>query len=70
MVLQSKYFFSFDQSIIKYSFLRGQPDLLEHVENSKVHVGAGFNNSDLYNAMIHPFTRMVVTGAIWYQGNL
>jgi hypothetical protein len=22
----------------------------------------------LYNAMIYPFTRMVITGAIWYQG--
>ena len=26
------------------------------------------NNSDLYNAMIHPFTRMVLRGVIWYQG--
>jgi hypothetical protein len=25
-------------------------------------------HSDLYNAMIYPFTRMVITGAIWYQG--
>jgi hypothetical protein len=25
-------------------------------------------NSELYNAMIYPFTRMVITGAIWYQG--
>jgi hypothetical protein len=25
-------------------------------------------NTELYNAMIYPFTRMVVTGAIWYQG--
>ncbi len=24
-------------------------------------------NSDLYNAMIYPFTRMVIKGAIWYQ---
>jgi hypothetical protein len=22
----------------------------------------------LYNAMIYPFTRMVIRGAIWYQG--
>jgi hypothetical protein len=27
------------------------------------------NNSNLFNAMIYPFTRMVVYGAIWYQGN-
>jgi sialate O-acetylesterase len=25
-------------------------------------------NTELYNSMIYPFTRMVVTGAIWYQG--
>jgi hypothetical protein len=23
---------------------------------------------DLYNAMIYPFTRMVIYGVIWYQG--
>jgi hypothetical protein len=27
------------------------------------------SNSNLYNAMIYPFTRMVIYGAIWYQGN-
>jgi hypothetical protein len=26
------------------------------------------NPSDLYNAMIYPFMRMVVYGSIWYQG--
>ncbi|CAF1488033.1 unnamed protein product [Adineta ricciae] len=26
------------------------------------------NNSNLYNAMIYPFTRMVIYGSIWYQG--
>jgi sialate O-acetylesterase len=26
------------------------------------------NNSNLFNAMIYPFTRIVVYGAIWYQG--
>ncbi len=26
------------------------------------------NYSSLYNAMIHPFTRMVIYGVIWYQG--
>jgi sialate O-acetylesterase len=29
---------------------------------------SGLNHSDLYNAMIHPFTHMVIYGAIWYQG--
>jgi hypothetical protein len=26
------------------------------------------NHTDLFNAMIYPFTRIVVYGAIWYQG--
>ena len=26
------------------------------------------NNSNLYNSMIYPFTRMVIYGVIWYQG--
>jgi len=29
----------------------------------------GLNHSDLYNSMIHPFTRLVIYGIIWYQGN-
>ena len=33
-------------------------------------VGIIVNNSVLYNAMIHPFTRMVIKGALWYQGML
>ena len=28
------------------------------------------NHSNLFNAMIYPFTRMVVYGSIWYQGKL
>ncbi len=28
------------------------------------------NHSDIYNAMIYPFTRMVIYGAIWYQGKI
>lgn len=27
------------------------------------------NHTVLYNAMIHPFTRMSIKGIIWYQGN-
>jgi hypothetical protein len=30
---------------------------------------ASINNTNVYNAMIYPFTRMVVYGSIWYQGN-
>jgi hypothetical protein len=28
----------------------------------------GPNQTDLYNAMIYPFTRTVIYGVIWYQG--
>ncbi len=28
------------------------------------------NNTVLYNAMIHPFTRMTIKGALWYQGKI
>jgi hypothetical protein len=28
----------------------------------------GPNETDLFNAMIYPFTRTVIYGAIWYQG--
>ncbi len=31
-------------------------------------VGVILNNTVLYNAMIHPLTRMVIKGIIWYQG--
>src|SRR4051794_32744933 len=27
------------------------------------------NHSYLFNAMIYPFTRIVIYGSIWYQGN-
>ncbi|CAF4733672.1 unnamed protein product, partial [Rotaria magnacalcarata] len=26
------------------------------------------NHSNLFNAMIYPFTRTVIYGSIWYQG--
>ncbi len=31
-------------------------------------VNVVLNHSNLYNAMIHPFTRTVIYGSIWYQG--
>ncbi len=35
---------------------------------SKNSVNVGVGNSLLYNAMIHPFTRLTIYGSIWYQG--
>lgn len=49
-------------------FERNQPSPVDNENDSKIEVAAGFNNSDLYNAMMYPFTRMVINGAIWYQG--
>ena len=31
-------------------------------------VGIILNSTVLYNAMIHPFTRMAIKGVLWYQG--
>ncbi len=31
-------------------------------------IGVPLNHSDLFNAMIYPFTRIVIYGTIWYQG--
>jgi hypothetical protein len=31
-------------------------------------VSVVLNHSNLYNAMIHPFTRTVIYGSIWFQG--
>jgi sialate O-acetylesterase len=35
---------------------------------SESSVIAPVNHSNLFNAMIYPFTRMVIYGSIWYQG--
>jgi hypothetical protein len=32
-------------------------------------IAVALNHSDLFNAMIYPFTRTVIYGVIWYQGN-
>lgn len=36
--------------------------------DSQNEIRIDLNNSVLYNAMMHPFTRMVIKGALWYQG--
>ncbi|CAF3920018.1 unnamed protein product, partial [Adineta steineri] len=40
----------------------------ENSDETDFKFGAALNNSVLYNAMIYPFTRMVIKGVIWYQG--
>ena len=56
------------QSFEKILFSRHKPKHIEHENNSELEAVGAFNHSDLYNAMIHPFTRMVIKGALWYQG--
>ncbi|CAF0850228.1 unnamed protein product [Adineta steineri] len=40
----------------------------ENSDETDFKFDAALNNSVLYNAMIYPFTRMVIKGVIWYQG--
>ena len=47
---------------------RKESVVTERFDDSSVAVA--INNSNLYNAMIYPFTRMVIYGVIWYQGKL
>lgn len=39
-----------------------------HDLQSENEVGVTLNNTVIYNAMIHPLTRMVIRGVVWYQG--
>ena len=38
------------------------------IPDDQASIGGPRNHTDLFNAMIYPFTRTVVYGAIWYQG--
>jgi hypothetical protein len=40
----------------------------EDNDSADFEVDVTFNNTVIYNAMIHPLTRMVIRGVIWYQG--
>jgi sialate O-acetylesterase len=41
---------------------------LENDLQSDFEVDVTLNNTVIYNAMIHPLTRLVIRGVIWYQG--
>ncbi len=58
------FIFSF---IISFIFLYRNADLVGQSYDEYSVMGPR-NHTDLYNAMIYPFTRIVVYGAIWYQG--
>jgi hypothetical protein len=67
---QSEYFIFRYVSIEYIDILFSRyPQSYDDESSSDVQNVGAFNNSDLFNAMINPFTRMVITGAIWYQGN-
>ncbi len=34
----------------------------------KPRIAVPLNSSNLFNAMIYPFTRIAIYGTIWYQG--
>jgi hypothetical protein len=69
VILHSKCFFLLKvHCCSKILFLRSQPSPVEDENDSELPAVGAFNNSELYNAMVHPFTRMVITGVVWYQG--
>jgi hypothetical protein len=49
-------------------FYRIQPISSEDDPQSDFEVDLTLNNTVIYNAVIHPLTRMVIRGVIWYQG--
>ncbi len=49
-------------SFIYYKFMGNQYFFINSPGSNQNGISA------LYNAMIHPFHPMVITGAIWYQG--
>jgi hypothetical protein len=44
------------------------PEVLRDCGVTRSEISAAPNSTALYNTMIHPFTRMVIKGVIWYQG--
>lgn len=50
--------------------LWSSPDALKlcNIPNNSNRKKSAISNSQLWNAMMHPFTKMTVKGAIWYQG--
>jgi hypothetical protein len=44
------------------------PTIPNQDREADVEVDVTLNNTVLYNGMIHPLTRMVIKGVIWYQG--
>ncbi len=49
-------------------FRRSPQIAMENDPQSNTEVDVTLNNTVIYNAMIHPLTRLVIRGIIWYQG--
>ncbi len=49
-------------------FNRTHQVISENDPQSDIEVDVTLNNTVIYNAMIHPLTRLVIRGIIWYQG--
>ena len=55
-------------SFIVPFFFHNSPKDTATQSSTETSISGPRNYTDLYNAMIHPFTRTVIYGAIWYQG--
>jgi hypothetical protein len=67
VMLQRKFSIFFDFCFILFPLIVYSTENVPIQSDNSVPVN-GPNNTDLYNAMIYPFTRTVIYGAIWYQG--
>jgi sialate O-acetylesterase len=56
------------ESLKECNITQTHQDSVENDSQQDTEVAVTLNNTVIYNAMIHPLTRMVIRGIIWYQG--